>query len=552
MRISHRSQQYLTLSALCVLAWGLSLLNYDGIYWDDWNIVGNTGDNIKATFDEAGAILAATVHQALTGVGNGVWIYRLISFGSWWITGLLIFRLLLGSARVSTSDAFYLAALSIVYPVNQARIAVVNISSSYSVAIFFVAFALLTWALRARRVDIRLLSLGLFFLSFEIGSLLVFYLVPFAYVLLQEREQWIGEKGRPDLRRSCGWALRRLDIISLPVVFFMLKAIYFAPSGRYAGTSSFSGLGYNTVTLDGLWYGSWMSLWAIYQASVMAINAAIANVSSVIIPLIALLAVYFTKIALVEDEPLRNRRFYWGMLLVGLLLLYLAVFPYAAVGKIGLPFDWYSRYQLLTPLGGSFCVYAFLRLLMGSAKSWYVAAVMSTILLTFAHKDLADMARYQVDWAKQESIIQQVRGIGAVRDNPGKRFLIVDNAPEYNAEQRAYRYYELSGFLRSAFNDNSRLAVSETSSPTATSFGELSKYLAMDNLDVQGTEEMIGKITIESGPRITDPTPSIYFYRFFDTDGYRQRLPNLVTLEYWSCTDSLGELGLGIPAECLR
>jgi hypothetical protein len=541
MRTSLRSQQYLILSVLCVLAWGLSLVNYDGIYWDDWTIVGNADDNIKATFDQAGSILTGNVHQILTGVGNGVWIYRLISFGSMWITGLLIFRLLLGLARVSSSDAFYLAALSIVYPVNQARIAIVNTPAIYSVAIFFVAFTLLTWALQARRVDMRILSLGLFLWSFEIGSLLMFYLVPIAYVLLQEQEQWIGEKGRPDLRRSCGWALRRFDIISLPVVFFVLKVMYFAPYGSFDG--------YNAVTLDGLWHGSWRSLWAIYQALVLAINAAVADVSFVILPLVALLAVYFRKIVVAEHELVTARHLYWGMLLVGLLLLYLAVFPYAVVGKIGYAVDWHSRHQLLTPLGGSFCLYALLRLLMGSAKSQYIAVAMSAVLLIFAHKDVVDMARYQVDWAKQESIIEQVKEIEAVRDNPGKRFLIVDNAPDYNAGGRAYRYYELSGFLRSAFNDNSRLANSGIEVLTETSFEELDENLLLYNIDPQGTDEMVGRITIESGTRQTDPTVGIYFFRLFDMDEYRRRLLDLVTLEYWSCTDSPD---MEVPADCLR
>jgi len=455
----------------------------------------------------------------------------------------LIFQLLLSSTRVSSSDAFYLAALAIVYPVNQARIAIVNTPAIYSVAIFFVAFALLTWALRARRADMRILSLGLFFWSFDINSLLTFYLVPIVYVLLQEQEQWIGKKGRPDLRRSCGWALRRFDIISLPIVFFVLKAMYSAPFGRFSG--------YNAVTLDGLWYGFWRSLWAIYQASVLAINAAVADVSFLILPLVALLAVYFRKIIAVEHELLTAHRVYWGMLLVGLLLLYLAVFPYAVVGKIGYAVDWHSRHQLLTPLGGSFFLYALIRLLMGSAKSRYIAVAMSAVLLTFAHKDLVDMARYQVDWAKQESIIEHVKEIGAVRDNPGKRFLIVDNAPEYSARRRTYRYYELSGFLRSAFNDNSRLAVSEFDVLPSTSFERLSESLRFDNIDPQGTDEMVGRITIEPGARKTNPAPSIYFYRLFDMDEYRRRLPDLVTLEYWDCTDSPDRLGEE-HAECLR
>ena len=540
MRTSLRSHQYLALSLLCVLAWGISLLNYDGIYWDDWVISGNTDDNIEAMFDQAGALLTGTVHRSLAGVGNGVWIYRLISFGSSWITGLMIFHLLLGLARVSTSDAFYIAALSVVYPVNQARIAIVNTPYAYSLAIFFVAFTLLTWALRAKRVDIRVLSLGLFFLSFEVGSLLMFYLVPLVYILLQEREEWIGEKGRRDLGRSCGWALRRLDIICLPIVFVVLKAMYFSPYGSYEG--------YNAVTLEGLWWGSWMSLWAMYHASVAAINAAVADVSSVIVPLVAVLAFYFRKIAPVERQPLADRRFYLSMLVVGLLLLYLAVFPYAAVRKIGVALDWHSRYQLLTPLGGSLCLYALLRLLMGRARSWYIALAMSAVLLTLAHKDLVDMARYQVDWAKQQSIIEQVKRIGAVRDNPGKRFLIVDNAPEYNAGERAYRFTELSGFLRSAFNDNSRLAVSETDFPT---FEDLGERLAGMNIDARRAEEMVGRITIESVHRATDPTPGIYFFKLFDMDEYRRRLLSLVTLEYRSCTDSPGGFGLGVPAECL-
>jgi hypothetical protein len=63
---------------------------------------------------------------------------------------------------------------------------------------------------------------------------------------------------------------------------------------------------------------------------------------------------------------------------------------------------------------------------------------------------------YRLDWKKQLAVIDGLKALEPVRAARGGALLFVDDAPDLNASKRFFRFYELSGFLRRAYGDQTR------------------------------------------------------------------------------------------------
>lgn len=69
------------------------LLNTRGIYWDDWSL-NQSSEIVKSIFDQAGFIVFGHLHLFLKKIGNGIYIYRLINFFSYFIAGICLYYIL--------------------------------------------------------------------------------------------------------------------------------------------------------------------------------------------------------------------------------------------------------------------------------------------------------------------------------------------------------------------------------------------------------------------------------------------------------------------------
>jgi hypothetical protein len=64
---------------LALLSWPL-LLNTNGIYWDDWTLIGQPVNQVATVMLSLGAWFAAAIHATLLSLGNGIVSYRIACF----------------------------------------------------------------------------------------------------------------------------------------------------------------------------------------------------------------------------------------------------------------------------------------------------------------------------------------------------------------------------------------------------------------------------------------------------------------------------------------
>jgi hypothetical protein len=105
---------------LALLSWPL-LLNTNGIYWDDWTLIGQPVNQVATVMLSLGAWFAAAIHATLLSLGNGIVSYRIACFCATIVVAVAIYRILAQSDFVGKIRFFFIAALALVFPVNYAR-----------------------------------------------------------------------------------------------------------------------------------------------------------------------------------------------------------------------------------------------------------------------------------------------------------------------------------------------------------------------------------------------------------------------------------------------
>ena len=108
------------------------------------------------------------LHVAMLAIGP--WAYRVLTFFLMYASGLLIYRILELQKWIRNEDRLLIVILFLISPFYAARVALVDFPYTFCLFLFF-----LGWYLIGKNC---LASLACFFLSFNMESLLVFYLLP--------------------------------------------------------------------------------------------------------------------------------------------------------------------------------------------------------------------------------------------------------------------------------------------------------------------------------------------------------------------------------------
>ena len=111
--------------------------------------------------------------------------------------------------------------------------------------------------------------------------------------------------------------------------------------------------------------------------------------------------------------------------------------------------------------------------------------------------NLYTLNTYNLDWLKQLAIRHELTELKSVRDAKGSAIFFVDDATDLNAQGRAYRFYELSGFLRRAFGDETRFGTLLKQCQGRNSFNSF-KGEGYNVRDYNGGD-MAGVVTIARG-----------------------------------------------------
>lgn len=478
------SNEILIIVFVYTLSYGLTLLN-TGLYLDDFVMTGfyqNPADVLGA-YKELGYFLywPAFLHILAFKLqpSAGVFIERLVIFLSYLFSALFLRGALKKVDEIDRASRITLIVFFAVMPINFSRIVISNINSALCNLFFFAGLCLLAGYFQKKSLLRRLAALVLFFFSFSTNSLLVFYLIAIAFIAYHERRESrrVGTAHRFLQRAAFWWAvptlryLRYLDFLAAPVVFWIIKALLFKPYGAYGGY-------YNVVDAGGIAAGALRALlsFSVFYGLLKKTVFVFDFITLFFIVIAATLLYFFYALKGRPERPENNRARSLFFLCFGVFAYLIAVFPYAAVGKVYVIDNWSDRHALLVPLGASLFLYYALRLAVSRRTLVFASAA---LIALFVSADIRTLLRFQRQAFKQLSIMEQIKSSEVIRNN--RTFLFIDETKDYDGfKSEPYRQYEWTCLFKVAYGDETRngwtQALYKSEEPSYYDLGIYAKY----------------------------------------------------------------------------
>lgn len=399
--------------ALIYTAAHFMLCLISGQWWDDWCYWINGPEQLISLYSASGIPMQAYYILSVMWLPN--WGYRIVVFVLFLLVALLFYEILRGMDIFSEDDAFFIAAVALTVPVNDAR-TVLN-CFAYTVEIFlFMAGFLLATKINlfsgAKKYLIRIVSLILLVGSYTMESLLVFTGIIWLYFLYDIAKNNKNEKPG---RKLLLFIRSYWDYLVIPFAFFVLKRIFFKPYGAYAE--------YNQLTKDSLIRGAVLSPKSALFTGVEIGRSYIAQAG--IIPLVLVAAaiagyLVFKKLRAkdsgnAKESPKKQIRKWLLILVLGLVTYFAGIFAYVVVrkGETLAVTTVDSRDVMLAGFGIAIFIVAVSRLIPVKRTFQNLLPIVFIVLGIFHFNEW--YLNYQEDWYQQKvlaSVIEQNGGFG--------------------------------------------------------------------------------------------------------------------------------------------
>lgn len=413
--ISQVNKSRLIIFIIYCFSHGLVALSIDGIWWDDWVLFYNSEEAIQNIFTEAGSFPPYTgdLHVLLTSLGPVS--YRAITFICFYFSSLNFLVLIKRYMRCSEKNALLFTTLFTILPFNLARIAAIDLPYTISLTLFLIA-----WRIYPKNLTI---SLACFFVSYLTQSLLLFMFV----VFLVE----FSDKSKSKMSKRI--ILKLSSLLVLPVLYWLIKNIFYKPYGDYEG------------------YNQNISVFNLFSPIKIMFLDLLNFRTSLSLTLILFLVTYVVvdQIDVVNLE--RQERIKWASF--GLFTLAIGVLPYLLLGLTPTFRDWNSRHQLLMPFGASVLIGG---LVIGRSRIHKIAlAFVISVSLSFTSMNYLAFSR---DWDKQTGIIEGIRNSLLIEEC--SVIMISDKTNVQNAVGRYYRFYEWNAIFKMSTGKQDRFVIS--------------------------------------------------------------------------------------------
>jgi hypothetical protein len=403
-RSGFRGFPWKTATILYTISWGWLFIVRDSYWSDDWTefkyyelgfynqkLQGFAPWNlvIKFLFDYAGPVPL-----------------RVLTFFLFFASGLAVFGISTEVSFLSRSQRQVLVLLFLLIPFNTARVALMVFKYTISYFLFFVA-----WYILVRRKRIKLAA-PIFFASFLMHSLLVFFLLPILHFFQISFSS--AQKNKMQILRQV------FVLLFLPIFYWTLRSRFWPEYIQYHDVS---------------------------------ISSIVPTLNTVLI--FAFFVGGCSIIGLKQKIFIRQR--IW-LILFGLLAVFLGLYPYVLFGYFEFNLslvstylvtalgrsDWYSRHQTLQPLGVSLLIICFLEFFPRS-RIELERKLVAFLIATCVMINLLFGFEYVVDYSKQEEVIHAIKS--HVNGDDGNSYVFVDHTGSLNARGRIYRDRDWRGLI---------------------------------------------------------------------------------------------------------
>ena len=401
-----------TATILYTISWGWLFIVRDSLWADDWEMF-TTYANFD--FDRYGF---APWYQYLVSTTEflGPAFARVIIFVAFFLSGLIMFGILqrfdLFAQR--PNQMFVLAFLLL--PFNSARVSLMVLLYTLSYFVFFLAWYLLI-CFKSRKMFV--LSLVLFFFSFGMHSLLLFYILPVLHKFFCQ-----------SVRDLFLFARANFLMLAVPISYWTMRTIFWPEE-----------IGYQDVSLARL----------------------TGKVPFVVFSVLLL------SLAFVLQRKTRANKQSHQIIFIGTLCLFFGIIAYVILGFFSSDWsffstyietflgrsDWYSRHQTLQPLGAALLIVGVIELLPRFLKK-FTKQIQAFSLAVCVAFNIGFGFEYVVDHSKQKEVISVLKEEG--ESESGSNYQFVDQTALLNARGRSYRARDWKGLIWLAYGVESMQA----------------------------------------------------------------------------------------------
>jgi hypothetical protein len=415
-RPSQPSLKSMLLLALLSLCWHGFILTNDGTFWDSWFVKDWLKERnsyvIKQFFGSVGMPIYGLIYIPFAFFANIVQAFMIATvvclLAQTILTYLLVFKL----GRLSEKESFCLTVLAASIPVFTAGQDFIMFFFVFTHTLFLLSAYIAVQGLESSNYKcmlLRFVALLMFFISFYNAALLVFYGGFFTLLFFKQRKQ----ESLSFIKSLGDFFLRHLDFFLLPPVAWILRQITTPQFGWYAD--------YNSPTANIPFILPSLKSFFINVIPFHAGQIWNSINENPVIILALILAVSLAVIVAPDKCMLqRNKVGTSAMLGFGVLLLFFAIFPFAAAGKgfspqpIGEP----SRYTILTGLPLAILIFSGIRLVFlfqpGKPSRW-PAPICFVIAFVLGCQIPPVYLAERVEWVYSRSILHNLKEMDEIK-----------------------------------------------------------------------------------------------------------------------------------------
>lgn len=426
------------LFVICILNYFFLIINVSGVYWDGWTLVNQDNLDWTRQFLENGTwFFAIPVHFTFLNIANQIVGYRIATFFFYFMSSVM----LLFSLRKLFSEQYkaHLFALTIfftVLPINPGKISLICMIFTVGYFLYFLFLYLYT------HEKFKILSYLILFLSFGANSLLVFHYGLFLVLFfIQNDFKEIKQTITPFLKKN-------IIVLTLPLFYFIIKQIFFKPNSIYEG--------YNSISFESLLNAfphTYTSIKLFFQNQYGLISISLSDFALIALFSFLFLVLLKNKISIHSFFSFKKISL---MLISGFFLLFVALFPYAAVEKFAAGPSINTRFELLTPIGASLIYLAVILLFNKITKIKFKYIVILCISL-FTVINIKTYLAYLGFWIENLAFENYLKTARIPKQNISFYF---ERGPRTSYQEgilKSFSFYELSGISRKVFKKSDKL-----------------------------------------------------------------------------------------------
>ena len=419
-------------------------------FWDDWYLTGINTKTLLRLYNEAGSMFNFFAWLHIGMLKLGLPFYRFFTFFLYLASTFLFYKIVKRQNFIQENDKFLLVILFAILPLNFSRVTLITFG--YTVC-FFAFF--LGWFLIKKH---KIMSTLLFIISFNLQSLLVFFLLPFLEVYFSTKEK---------TKKT----LIYLGLLSLlPFVWFYIKVKIYSPFGEFETYNQIYSIENLTFAINNFITNLDSIKFTITDFRRYSKLSSLPSLFSLILLILSFLTAYFfsKKMFKTKNEDLTIP---YSYIFLTILCLILATFPYFILGISPSYYNFNSRHQILMPIGVALLFLSMIKIILKINKIFSINLNSLTIKIYFVTiliglSMLANWCNYInsfYDWRKQKLLIDFFSNSDEIQNSD----LILFSDQTNNMNNRSYKNYELTGMVKKSFKNEDKFFITP---------GQLSAY----------------------------------------------------------------------------